>query len=93
MISTEKYHEAIATIKQYQVEQLELLKEEKAKAAVCDIPKERWGVHSSHCCFEHGCKYGDADCPVENGLIDQEFPCDYCQEDEENGYIYLRKYQ
>ena len=25
------------------------------------------GVHDAHCCKEHGCKYGDSDCPVEFG--------------------------
>lgn len=25
---------------------------------------ERVGVHRTHCCRWHGCKYGDPDCPV-----------------------------
>lgn len=29
--------------------------------------KENWGVHISHCCILHGCKYGDRDCPVKLG--------------------------
>jgi hypothetical protein len=37
-----------------------------------------YGVHSSHCCVEHGCKYGDADCPVENGKI-AGIKCERCE--------------
>lgn len=36
------------------------------------------GVHASHCCFLHGCKYGDDDCPIESGYIKQEYPCEWC---------------
>ena len=25
-------------------------------------------VHSRHCCVEHGCKYGEEDCPVVIGI-------------------------
>ena len=27
------------------------------------------GVHDSHCCKKHGCKYGDDDCPVQFGNL------------------------
>jgi hypothetical protein len=37
-----------------------------------------FGVHQSHCCIIHGCKYGDKDCPVENKLIIQTYPCEEC---------------
>ena len=41
----------------------------------------RNAVHGSHCCSIHGCKYGDgADCPVENGTIEQEGPDEWCYE-------------
>ena len=30
---------------------------------------DRNGCHNTHCCKEHGCKYGDADCPVEIGNL------------------------
>lgn len=43
--------------------------------------KDRWGVHERHCCALHGCKYGDDDCPVENGLTKQEYTCEYCNEE------------
>lgn len=35
-------------------------------------------VHTEHCCVEHGCKYGDDDCPVENGVQEQSYPCQDC---------------
>lgn len=37
-------------------------------------------VHAAHCCIWHGCKYGDPDCPVEKGLIKQEYICEWCSE-------------
>lgn len=36
------------------------------------------GVHRTHCCKFHGCKYGDPDCPVENKTIEQDYPCEDC---------------
>lgn len=36
------------------------------------------GVHAAHCCKWHGCKYGDTDCPVVFGKVEQEWPCEYC---------------
>lgn len=41
------------------------------------------GVHATHCCKEHGCKYGDEDCPVYLGIIKQEYPCEYCEDTNE----------
>jgi hypothetical protein len=43
--------------------------------------KERPGVHQRHCCQIHGCKYGYDDCPVYDRDVQQEFPCEQCQED------------
>jgi hypothetical protein len=41
------------------------------------VPKERWGVHETHCCKRHGCKYGEHDnCPVTLGLIKQAYGCE-----------------
>lgn len=48
-----------------------------------NVDKSQWGVHAKHCCFEHGCKYGDDDCPVTNNLIKQETPCPDCVEQED----------
>lgn len=39
------------------------------------------GVHQTHCCIMHGCKYGDEDCPVENGEIRQKYICEDCDYD------------
>ncbi len=41
----------------------------------------RIGVHVTHCCALHGCKYGDADCPVSAGQVAQEYPCEHCPEE------------
>ena len=47
--------------------------------------KEHWGVHESHCCPKHGCKYGDADCPVVLGLTEKyNEDCMDCEDDEEH---------
>jgi len=49
-----------------------------------DIPKEHWGVHETHCCLKHGCKYGNPKCPVETGKTKQKYPCEYCSEEINN---------
>lgn len=42
------------------------------------------GVHETHCCFKHGCKYGypliNKKCPVYCGKIKQEYPCEECDD-------------
>jgi hypothetical protein len=43
---------------------------------ITSIPKEKWGVHETHCCKKHGCKYGDIDCPVKLGLTVQKYECE-----------------
>ena len=43
------------------------------------------GVHASHCCARHGCKYGDADCPVVSGKVEQMYLCEEC--DNENARL------
>jgi len=35
-------------------------------------------THKSHCCILHGCKYGEKECPVVIGDIEQEEICEYC---------------
>lgn len=55
--------------------------EENRKRGDC-MKKERWGVHENHCCATHGCKYGNEDCPVANGLTKQIYRCEWCYEDE-----------
>jgi hypothetical protein len=54
------------------------------------IPDEEWGVHNSHCCEFHGCKYGDeTNCPVVTQVTKQLYMCDEChsleQEDKRFG--------
>lgn len=36
------------------------------------------GGHISHCCAMHGCKYGNADCPVALKEHEQTQACPYC---------------
>lgn len=36
------------------------------------------GTHVTHCCGLHGCKYGNIECPVENGEATQAYPCQEC---------------
>ena len=36
------------------------------------------GVHAAHCCKWHGCKYGDPDCQVATGEVEQEYLCEDC---------------
>ena len=42
------------------------------------IDPSRYGVHVTHCCVSHGCKYGDVDCPVTTGKLKQKYPCEDC---------------
>lgn len=49
----------------------------KSKAKTTSIPKTQWGVHIGHCCKKHGCKYGNTDCPVNLGIVKQQYPCEY----------------
>lgn len=41
---------------------------------------DKIGVHITHCCIVHGCKYGDKDCPVILGNKDQQYLCESCDE-------------
>ena len=51
------------------------------------------GVHAAHCCKWHGCKYGDSDCPVANGEVEQEYPCEDCSTVLEDEVYYKRMVQ
>jgi hypothetical protein len=42
------------------------------------VEPDRIGVHQTHCCIIHGCKYGNKDCPVVLGEIDQTYLCEDC---------------
>lgn len=39
-----------------------------------------YGAHPSHCCKWHGCKYGDSDCPVVSGEVEQLYLCEWCDD-------------
>lgn len=39
---------------------------------------KKYGVHITHCCVKHGCKYGDKDCPVVLEIVKQEYICESC---------------
>lgn len=45
--------------------------------------RENYGVHISHCCYIHGCKYGDTSCPVASGEVPQQYICYDCQNEYE----------
>lgn len=45
------------------------------------MPVRNVGTHVTHCCFIHGCKYADDECPIEKGEIDQEYICEDCDAD------------
>ena len=49
----------------------------KLACEVAQVVGEK-NVHTEHCCGEHGCKYGDAACPVASGRQEQSFPCEDC---------------
>ena len=53
--------------------------------------KENQGVHISHCCKWHGCKYGDPDCPVVSGEVKQAYLCEWCAEDLEHEDYYKQQ--
>ena len=59
-------------------EQMRKLQEIAANNNQTTIPKDDWGVHETHCCSEHGCQYGDSDCPVAIGLSNQVYLCESC---------------
>jgi hypothetical protein len=53
--------------------------------AKSNLPEEKWGVHRTHCCSEHGCKYGNDDCPVVSGDVKQDYPCETCSDEMDYG--------
>lgn len=39
-------------------------------------------VHTEHCCYRHGCKYGEGDsCTVSSGLKQQSYMCEGCDDE------------
>ena len=48
------------------------------------IQVDKTGVHVTHCCLKHGCKYGSMTkdpCPVSSGELKQEYRCEYCDDE------------
>lgn len=43
--------------------------------------RDNTGVHRTHCCKGHGCKYGDRDCPVVLGEIEGIGACEFDEPD------------
>jgi len=43
--------------------------------------REFKSVHDAHCCKQHGCKYGDEDCPVAEG-DEPGVSCEECDYDD-----------
>lgn len=51
------------------------------------------GVHQSHCCVLHGCKYGkDSECPVVKGDVRQDYICESCDMDDIKDVDEIDKY-
>lgn len=42
------------------------------------LTADKVGVHRTHCCVDHGCKYGKKACPVVSGEVVQDYPCEDC---------------
>ena len=53
--------------------------------------KNDMGVHWTHCCILHGCKYGDRYCPVANGEFIQRYLCQDCDDDGITSFEQLEK--
>ncbi len=48
-----------------------------------EVEPRHYGVHATHCCTKHGCKYGYGEkCPVVNGTVEQVYPCFDCDMEE-----------
>lgn len=44
--------------------------------------KDNIGVHRTHCCVLHGCKYGEDEvCPVVQKVVIQDYLCECCSMD------------
>lgn len=88
IVTEQQFIDAQFLIKKYLKQKL---REEKilGRSNTTTIPESEWGVHTSHCCFEHGCKYGDPECPVELGIVDQEYECEQCRDDRNENVFYF----
>lgn len=53
----------------------------EAVEAMVEDEDDSKDVHTEHCCYRHGCKYGKDDCSVETGDKQQSHPCEQCCEE------------
>jgi hypothetical protein len=66
------------------VESFEPLPDERRDPGELEGGERSRGVHASHCCIRHGCKYGDPHCPVaKTREVEQEYDCEQCDDDAE----------
>lgn len=88
IISVQQFIDAQILIKKYLKQKLS---EEKilGRSNTTSITESDFGVHVTHRCFEHGCKYGDPECPVELGIVDQEYECEQCRDDRNENIFYF----
>ena len=60
-------------------EAIEIYNEERETWLDYYVVEAREGVHKTHCCVKHGCKYNEDDCPVVNDRIKQTYNCPECK--------------
>lgn len=51
-------------------------KAERISEFVTDAVDQSKDVHTEHCCATCGCKYGNEECTVATGLLDQSYECE-----------------
>jgi hypothetical protein len=79
--------EMLAQLRKVHQELGKAIRELRFPINVPDDPAQH-DVHTSHCCFVHHCKYGDDDCPVVLGQKKQEYPCETCGWESDEGIEY-----
>jgi len=73
MITRDEYLNAKSIINQYELEQKRIRSIKNTS-----ISTSEWDLHRQQCCREHGCKFGNDDCPVVVGILMQNQKCDKC---------------
>lgn len=88
IVTEQQFIDAQFLIKKYLKQKLHK-KKFLGRSKITSIPESDFAVHVTHCCFEHGCKYGDPECPVELGIVDQEYECEQCRDDRNENCFYF----
>lgn len=92
MMVSASSRDAAETIAQTKIPEYIGVSQAKAVGATAKEPRPQYkgghhpqkiGVHVTHCCVLHGCKYGHEDCPVETGVYAQAYPCMDCDPSEQ----------